>query len=510
MRVVVFFAPAFLKVGVAFMKRLQEKQPGTEIIAIAMSNNVYETLKRDKSCNFKILENLEAREREWVSEAYDPEELKNFTEKFGARMMSDVLILDRQVGDGFVSGAYALESELTLKARDPDVMRAYMTNMTRYFVRLYDEQKPDAVYLYAIAGAPMGAAAWIAQAQNIAIMSLAHTRVDDRLIIDSSIRWLMDPLWERFGRGESASSEHMERAKSWVEDFRSRDKKPGYFVFNSNRNKSMASPLAIVKKTGLAIARSGYYLAFPGKRQLRADTGLYRLKQALVTPLRAYKAARFAFADYEALKDKDFIYFAMHVDPEAATMHLAPDHTNQLTVLEALAKRRPLHMNIMVKEHAPMLGRRPKGFYEAIRKLPGVYLVHPSISSRELIKNSKLVFSITGTVAWEALVLQKPAAMLGCFPFLRFATQLGQGLKLAKLETLPEDIEEAIAMPPVNDADLVRFLGLLYEETFSFPTELFWGKVTDDDVRKNDDVIEGMTEQFLRRVRQNPALRKAA
>src|SRR5690606_19263261 len=118
----------------------------------------------------------------------------------------------------------------------------------------------------------------------------------------------------------------------------------------------------------------------------------------------------------EALENRDFIYYPLHVDPEASTMHLAPDFTNQLAVIESLAKRKKLSMDLVVKEHPNMIGRRPKGFYEAITALPGVYLAHPDIPSLRLIKCARLVVTITGTVAWEAMVLKKPAMAFGNFP----------------------------------------------------------------------------------------------
>ncbi len=251
-----------------------------------------------------------------------------------------------------------------------------------------------------------------------------------------------------------------------------------------------------------------YYFVLPEHKQLRAENGFFRFKESFMVPWRSLKMTKdSSYDNYEALKDSEFIYFTLHVDPEASTMHLSPEFTDQVAVIELLAKRRPLHMNIMVKEHPNMIGRRPPGFYEAIRRLPGVYLINPAIASRELVKRAKLVFTITGTVAWEAIVLQKPAVMLGHFPFLPFATKVGKGLRLAKVDTLADDIQEGLKLKPVPDEELQRFLSLLFEQSFSLSSQLFWGEVSDEIVVQNITMVQDMAAQFMKRHEEHEAVR---
>lgn len=511
MRIVIFFAPAFLSTGKAFMKALQERDPETEIIGIAATGKIYRALKKDKTCRFKLLECLETLERGWLSRPRDPAEMKSFIDEYGAKMIGDILTLDRQVGQGFITGARLMETELSERARDHEAMRSYVSNMLRYFIDLYDAEKPDAVFLYVIASAPLGAAAWLAQARNIPVPNLVHARVEDRQIVDTSIRGDLEPVWARFFRNEQAKLSYRKQAAAWLEEFRAFDKKPDYVAFSSGQIKGMFRPAGLLKNFITAFARFLFYAAYPRKRQLRADSGLYLLKNSILLPLRAAAASRKTnFCDYEELKRREFIYYALHVDPEASTMHFAPDYTDQLAVLEALAKRRPLHMNILVKEHAPMLGKRPPGFYERIKRLPGVYLVHPGVSSRDMIMRSALVFTITGTVAWEAIALRKPAAIMGSFPFAPFATKIGKGVVMATFENLAYDIEDAIRLPPVSDEELLRFLGLLFEESFPFPAALLWGRVTDQTVRRHAETIEAMAEQFFERCANYSIYREAA
>jgi hypothetical protein len=511
MKIVIFFAPAFMGFGKAFMKEIQKREPKAEFIGIALTRRTYLDLKKDKTCKFKILECLETREREWLNGRYNPEELKSFESEFGPKVINDILILDRHVGAGMITGAVPMDTALSRAARDHYVMRAYMTNMIRYFVNLYDEEKPDAVFLYVVAGAPMGAAAWIAKAKDIPDYYLLHTRVDDRYVIDTSIKGHLDPIWSRFFDGARPRPEFYAMAESWLDEFRARDKKPDYYSHNQTEIMRRFSIFKTFKDMGIAAMRAVYYGVFPDQKQLRAENGFYKISRTLSTALRAPKmAGAKLYDDYDALKDREFIYFPLHVDPEASTMHLAPDFTNQAAVIEALAKRRPLHLNILVKEHPYMVGLRPQGLYDAIRRLPGVYLINPAVASQDMIKRCKMVFTITGTVAWEAIALKKPVAMLGDFPFTPFATEVGRGVKLAGFDTLADDILEALSMPAVEDEELLRFLGLLYEESFSLSSAFFWGKTNPEIVRQNIHSVENMAEHFLSRVAESDQFSRAA
>ncbi len=58
-------------------------------------------------------------------------------------------------------------------------------------------------------------------------------------------------------------------------------------------------------------------------------------------------------------------------------------------------------------------GRRPLGFYEAIRAIPAARLLGPDEDTWTLIRDASVVSVITGTVGWEALMFDKPVVTFG-------------------------------------------------------------------------------------------------
>ena len=153
-------------------------------------------------------------------------------------------------------------------------------------------------------------------------------------------------------------------------------------------------------------------------------------------------------------------------------MVLSPWHTDQLGVVEALAKSAPAHMHIVVKEHSPMLGLRPRGFYRQIAQMPRVILLDPVHSTFDLIGKAALTAVITGTAAWEAILLGRPALIIGDSPFL----PIGEGFVYEpNLTRLPQAIDTALALPPASDATIVLYIAALQSKAFEISMSLLWG-----------------------------------
>ena len=110
------------------------------------------------------------------------------------------------------------------------------------------------------------------------------------------------------------------------------------------------------------------------------------------------------------LKEKKikFIYFPLLTEPEVVLHRIAKDFFFQLTAIQMIARDLPADVKLVVKEHIPALGRRPRDFYHQILELKNVYIADPSDNGIEYIKLSKGVSLITGTAGWEAAAMGIP------------------------------------------------------------------------------------------------------
>ena len=108
------------------------------------------------------------------------------------------------------------------------------------------------------------------------------------------------------------------------------------------------------------------------------------------------------------LKYKKFIFLPLLTEPEIALSGIADDFFFQLSVINLISRDLPSDYTLVVKEHILAFGRRPKDFYKQISDLRNVVFADPDELGLDYIKNCKAVACITGTSAWEAIVMGIP------------------------------------------------------------------------------------------------------
>ena len=136
-----------------------------------------------------------------------------------------------------------------------------------------------------------------------------------------------------------------------------------------------------------------------------------------------------------------FIYFPLQYTPESSINTPAPYFVDQFRVIDALRFAMPNDCTLVVKEHPACLEMRPRSFMRRLRSLPGVKVAKATISSNDLIKRTALTVTVTGTAAFEAFLLGRPALALGRG---LSAWALGGATPLGNLR---DRIEAAIARP---------------------------------------------------------------
>jgi hypothetical protein len=284
-------------------------------------------------------------------------------------------------------------------------------------------------------------------------------------------------------------------ARKHLEQFRETLGQPDYVTFNRQQQARRQSAAAVVRDGILALRRTARQAFSPQLPDLRVPSPLERFSFNALAALRARRlSGQGPFRSVGEMSKRRFAYFPLHVDPEASTMVLAPMHTDQLAVVEALVKSLPLSMDLVVKEHSPMLGLRPRGFYQWLARMPGVVLASPFENSLELMKISAFTAVITGTAAWEAMRLKRPVLIIGASPYLA----IGQGfVHCSDLSDLPATVAQALSSVPATDERLELYLAALYDLSFEFPTELFWGNVTAETVRGNPRIVTAITDRLL-------------
>jgi len=116
------------------------------------------------------------------------------------------------------------------------------------------------------------------------------------------------------------------------------------------------------------------------------------------------------------LIDNKFIFYAMHYHPEASTSVYAMDSNNELENILRISRLLPKNTYLLVKEHPSQLGCIDNETMKRISQIPFVRMYSGGLKASDLIKKSIGVFTCTGTVGFEAILLGKPLIISGnCF-----------------------------------------------------------------------------------------------
>ncbi len=166
------------------------------------------------------------------------------------------------------------------------------------------------------------------------------------------------------------------------------------------------------------------------------------------------------------LADKPFVYFPLHMEPEASLQLLSPECFAQLATIAALARDLPVGVFLAIKETAAAIGRRPADFYDQIREFKNVIMLDPFEFGLEVVKRAKAVATITGTGGFEGAVLGKPVVTFGrrnLYNFLPHVYQVDDiaALKPALVKALRPDFDPSIA-----HRDGSRFLAAVVASSF--------------------------------------------
>jgi hypothetical protein len=190
------------------------------------------------------------------------------------------------------------------------------------------------------------------------------------------------------------------------------------------------------------------------------------------------------------IKNENYVLFPLHLIPESSTLVHAPFYMNELFCIEQLSKSLPVGWKLYVKEHQVMAGERDFKFYKKVNSLPNVKMVQFNYFNdpKPWILNSKGVVTITGTTAFEAVMLGKKAVVFGDLPF----NVINGITRVTSFETLPTYLKEFKSVDNIHSCAAYlatikkigaefRFLSLLTESE-----EILKGNKIENDEFKNE------------------------
>ena len=204
---------------------------------------------------------------------------------------------------------------------------------------------------------------------------------------------------------------------------------------------------------------------------------------------------------YKIPNDQNLIFFALQQEPERSLLISAPDYIDQVENVNFIAKSIPKNYHLVVKEHPtqgpPTRDWRKKSDYQKMMNNPNVTLIHPSVSADKIIKKSKLVISISGT-------------LIPSISKLNSKDELSKLIRssLENVRNNPDDVKKYFDILEKNSFifNLYEFQLAYYKQLY-FDANLFDVKISENNVEKflldQKDKLLKLTDEFNRKILEN-------
>jgi hypothetical protein len=172
------------------------------------------------------------------------------------------------------------------------------------------------------------------------------------------------------------------------------------------------------------------------------------------------------YAD-KTLENEKFLYFPLQSEPEASILFNTPFYSNQINLIETIAKSIPINYVLYVKEHPLQKIKlwRSIDDYKKIKSIPNVRFLHPSVNAQEVIEKSQGVITISGATGFEALFYHKPVILFGD----EYYDKLSMVTKIETFNELPYKIRNTLSNFEFNGKELSILVKVLKEFALPIP-----------------------------------------
>lgn len=471
----------------------QNEYPGSEFSGAIVGKTGLQSsfLETQQDISYRHLDSIDDIERDALGRTYSREKIDLWESRFSEPLWRLVLA-DRVIGRSFVKGGLYSKTAGT-KTMDHDSIIHYVLNYLDFFEKRLGVLQPDMVVFPAIASLPSLALAWVCQYLGIPYYILLYTRILDRYIIiaDSVVERINCIEKDYYTLSENLPN-HVELSSDlevYLKSFQETTPEQTYdFKLLTGRQKDIKQePIYSFSKDIVARFIDACCSSLRSGVDQKTTWTKLPFSHMKVEVLRRIKIRYFndSFFCMPEIGAEPYVFFPLHVNPEASTMIYAPDFVDQLAVIEALAKNIPLSHKLYVKEHPIMIGLRPSKFYEAIKRYPNVRLISPYADNFSCIRNADLVSVITSTAGWEGLLMGRPVITFGNsiythLDLTKSCTDYSKlGFIISNLIEHPEELE-------AKKYKIRVFLKLLDEHSFSIPDVLWTRKFGLEGLRSDE------------------------
>lgn len=361
---------------------------------------------------------------------------------------------------------------------------AYVQATHAYITRIFRDFSPDVIVSPNFVALPQIMMSLYAKRRGVPMMGVTDSKVKDIYIFTYSPEDDAGPFFDHLAalRNGTVTSDNIERAQTYIREFRASFKKPSYAV-DPNMRPSLIKRIRHQLSPYRAIWD---WYTKPHMNHLKSlgITPDFRPPRIILRDFYAQAAYRrfsnaFSYTDLSTIPT--YAYFPLQFQPEASIDVVAPYFNNQLEVARLVAMSLPDGMTLVVKEHPAMVGYRTPAFLEKLARTPNVKVIDYRIPSERVLKGADIVISANSTSLVEAAFYAKPAIQFGN---LGTTLQLPNVFHHTDLTTLTQKIRDVLRtnlQTAEYEQRLEQYIAAAYDTGFSLNYFRAWEEGTNAD-----------------------------
>jgi hypothetical protein len=307
-----------------------------------------------------------------------------------------------------------------MKPFKSDYYENLMTCLILFFEQIYNTHKFDFCLYESVSNSFAHTAFMVSQINNAIYCGYAGSRLKGRFELYNEEYGSLETFKHEFNNLElkNLSDEELNEVNNYLKQYETDSNVPSYHPRNTplDWNYSTIKRYCNIKKIKLIINKAKYI--YKQRSNIKYS---YQIKNPIKRPFLSFVRqlskplkVKIIRKYFDKINEQDnYVLYPLHFKPEASTSVCARHYCDDIAVIKNIAFNLPFMTKLYVKEHFVNYGRLPVRFYKEIKKIPNVKLIACEENIKNLIQKSQCVITLTSTVGFEALLMNKPVIVLG-------------------------------------------------------------------------------------------------
>ena len=490
-----FLQRSYALTGHALACWLKEKYGVEEFCAYTGLRKMHEFLTSQRDVRYTSLlldEDVHAR---YKDEKLDLIYLERLEKEYGIPNVWPYLALDREIMFNQAKREYPYN---TPRYSHEEMLRIFQVT-AKAVINFLDREKPDAVVFSTVGNVPGYLLYEIAKKRGIQVHYILTAPFRDQIVVSEKFDSFtgVDALFRKRLANETKDSFYAE-AERMLADFRTSpipyDQKRTPEAQQVSRSKQLRflAPQNFIRSLLWFVRFSVEYVFGNTRNDYTTVSPFYYALDHVKRKVRNLIGASDLYDAFDP--HEPYAYFALTYEPEISLLLLAPFAQDQITCIKNAARSLPVGWKLYVKEHPEMVHFRPRSYYKELKKIPNVKLIDPRTSGFSLLRHTRLVFTITGSAAWEGLIFGKPTIVFGN----QFYNVLSMVKKCGDSATLPHLVKEQLEEFHLDETELLHFTAAMLADTATLPFIHLWED--EFNARKKKDGLEPLADLLAKKL----------